>query len=104
MAGGWYALEAEPGRRLASDAERGWREGGEEEAMILMMGATGQIGGLVVADLRARGAAVWALVRDPARAEGLREQCVEIAVGDLSQPAWPPIWPSQARPWPPPPC
>jgi len=55
--------------------------------MILVMGATGQIGGLVVADLRARGAVVRALVRDPARAEGLRTQGVRIAVGDLSQPA-----------------
>jgi len=49
--------------------------------MILVTGATGKIGSEVVRLLRARGAAVRALVRNPDKAKGW--QGVEIAVGDF---------------------
>ncbi|MFF3365164.1 NAD(P)H-binding protein [Streptomyces misionensis] len=54
--------------------------------MILVTGATGNIGRELTRELDARGAALRLLVRDPARAAGLPER-VERAVGDLGKPA-----------------
>lgn len=54
---------------------------------ILVTGATGNVGSRVVAELLARGEPVRAFVRDPARAAGLLGPAVELAVGDLDDPA-----------------
>jgi UDP-glucose 4-epimerase len=50
---------------------------------ILVTGATGKVGSRLAKRLAQRGDHVRALVRDPARAAGLREAGVELAVGDL---------------------
>jgi uncharacterized protein YbjT (DUF2867 family) len=52
--------------------------------MILVTGATGQIGGTVARMLAANGAAVRAFVRDPRKAAVLSERGVELAQGDLA--------------------
>ena len=48
-----------------------------------MTGATGFLGGELAGQLRSSGHALVALVRDPARATGLRDRGVELVVGDL---------------------
>ena len=50
---------------------------------VLVTGGTGFIGGCLCGKLVREGHTVRTLVRDPARAGGLREQGVEIAVGEL---------------------
>ncbi|MGI5348064.1 NAD(P)H-binding protein [Streptomyces sp. CA-250714] len=61
--------------------------------MILVTGATGKVGGQVAAQLVAAGAAVRALVRDPATAvlpdavEAARGDQVDVVRGDLADPA-----------------
>ena len=55
--------------------------------MILITGATGTIGSETVKQLSAAGFAVRALVRTPAKAEAIQGPGVEIAVGDLGEPA-----------------
>ena len=54
---------------------------------ILVTGATGKTAALVAAQLRAQGASVRALVRDPKKAEDLAGRGVELAVGDFETPA-----------------
>ena len=54
--------------------------------MILVVGATGQVGSLVVRRLRADGAAVRAMVRDPASAGDLAATGAELVFGDLRHP------------------
>ncbi|GAA2164266.1 NAD(P)H-binding protein [Actinomadura napierensis] len=54
--------------------------------MLLVTGATGNIGRDLVRDLDAKGADVRGLVRDPARAAGLPDRA-ERAVADLDEPA-----------------
>ncbi|MDL4822062.1 NAD(P)H-binding protein [Actinomadura opuntiae] len=54
--------------------------------MLLVTGATGNIGRDLVRDLDAKGADVRILVRDPARAAGLPDRA-ERAVADLDEPA-----------------
>jgi uncharacterized protein YbjT (DUF2867 family) len=54
--------------------------------VILVVGATGQVGSLVVRRLRADGAAVRALVRDPATAADLAATGAELTVADLGRP------------------
>ncbi len=54
--------------------------------MILVTGATGNVGSEVVRELGARGALVRALVRDPDRARDQLGSEVELVVGDFSQP------------------
>ena len=51
---------------------------------VFLTGATGFVGSAVARLLRDRGDQVRALVRDPARADGLRELGCEIVEGDLS--------------------
>ncbi|MBV2156677.1 NAD(P)H-binding protein [Kitasatospora sp. SUK 42] len=53
--------------------------------MILVTGATGNVGGAVARQLHEQGHGVRALVRDPSRAGGLPAG-VELAVGDLDDP------------------
>jgi nucleoside-diphosphate-sugar epimerase len=50
---------------------------------ILVTGATGKVGSRLARRLSRRGDEVRALVRDPARAGGLREARIELAEGDL---------------------
>jgi UDP-glucose 4-epimerase len=52
---------------------------------ILVTGATGKVGSRLARRLAQRGDRVRALVRDAARAESLRADGVELAVGDLLQ-------------------
>jgi uncharacterized protein YbjT (DUF2867 family) len=59
----------------------------DDAARVLVVGATGRLGRLIVGELRARGLAVRALARDAARARGAFPDGVEIAVGDLRDPA-----------------
>ena len=54
--------------------------------MILVVGATGQVGSLVVHRLRATGVPVRAMVRDPASAADLAATGAELAVADLGRP------------------
>ncbi len=53
---------------------------------ILVTGATGNVGGGVIASLTATGANVRALVRDESKAQGLRNAGVEVVIGDLDKP------------------
>ena len=55
--------------------------------MILVTGATGNVGSRVVHELRGRGAPVRALVRDAARGADRLGAGVELAVGDFADPA-----------------
>jgi uncharacterized protein YbjT (DUF2867 family) len=55
--------------------------------MILVTGATGNIGRELVRELVAKGAPCRALVRDPARAAAALRDGVELAIGDLDDPA-----------------
>jgi UDP-glucose 4-epimerase len=50
---------------------------------LLVTGATGKVGSRLAKRLAERGDEVRALVRDPARAAGLREAGIELAEGDL---------------------
>ena len=58
-----------------------------ENQLILVYGATGAQGGPVARRLLEGGRRIRVLVRDPGRAEPLREAGAEIAVGDLGNPA-----------------
>jgi uncharacterized protein YbjT (DUF2867 family) len=53
----------------------------------LVTGATGNVGSRVVQRLRARGATARAFVRDPAKAAAVLPPDVEVAAGDLDDPA-----------------
>ncbi len=55
--------------------------------MILVIGATGKIGGETTRLLTASGAPVRALVRNPAKAEGLSNMGAELVTGDLGDAA-----------------
>ena len=55
--------------------------------MFAIMGATGRIGGAAALELRRRGRAVRAIVRDPAKAGALAEAGCEIAVADIADTA-----------------
>ena len=54
--------------------------------MILVVGATGQVGREVVRQLATAGASLRALVRDPSRASHIRLPGVDVVVGDLARP------------------
>jgi dihydroflavonol-4-reductase len=56
-------------------------------ATVFVTGAAGFIGSRVAHALRARGDAVVAVVRDPARADTLRELGIRLVVGDLGSDA-----------------
>ncbi|HEV2705910.1 MAG TPA: SDR family oxidoreductase [Pyrinomonadaceae bacterium] len=53
---------------------------------VLVAGATGQLGRRVLAELRVRGYATRALVRDERRASRLRGEADEAVVGDVTRP------------------
>src|SRR4051812_50003882 len=53
---------------------------------FLITGATGKTAELVIAQLRAKGADVRALVRDVTKAAALKKKGVELAQGDFDQP------------------
>ena len=57
-----------------------------ETQKILVTGATGNVGGLLIPELIRLGANVRALVRDESRAQGLKDLGVELIVGDLEKP------------------
>jgi uncharacterized protein YbjT (DUF2867 family) len=59
---------------------------GRTAALILVSGATGSLGRLVVRELAAAGAAVRAMVRDAASATDLAAPGVEVVQGDLEDP------------------
>src|SRR3954465_3483067 len=65
---------------------RGRRRGIGSEPMILLTGATGNVGSQVLRRLTAKGERVRVLVRDPRRL-GAQRVRVQIALGDLSDPA-----------------
>jgi uncharacterized protein YbjT (DUF2867 family) len=54
---------------------------------VLVVGATGALGGRVVGELASRGRSVRALVREGSDASPLSEQGVEVVRGDLVDPA-----------------
>lgn len=54
--------------------------------MILVVGATGQLGSLVVHTLRDQGAAVRAMVRDPSAADDLAATGADLVRADLTEP------------------
>ncbi len=58
---------------------------GEEDMQVLVTGATGNVGSVVVAELLKRGAEVRALIRKPDAAQKL-PATVEVAIGDLLDP------------------
>ncbi len=53
---------------------------------IVVTGATGNVGSILIPKLIAMGATVRALVRDESKAQGLRDQGVEVVSGDLDKP------------------
>lgn len=59
---------------------------GAERKMIVITGATGQVGGEVLRRLVHRDVPVRALVRDPAKAEAVRRSGVETVEGDFAEP------------------
>ncbi|MGI8770646.1 MAG: NmrA family NAD(P)-binding protein [Acidobacteriaceae bacterium] len=54
--------------------------------MYAVLGGTGQVGGAVVRYLRSQGKQVRAVVRNATRAEGLKRQGAELAIGDVHDP------------------
>jgi nucleoside-diphosphate-sugar epimerase len=57
------------------------------QASVAVTGATGFLGGYLVAALRARGAHVVAVVRNPDKARAMVERGAEVRRADLSEPA-----------------
>lgn len=55
--------------------------------MILVVGATGMLGGTILRRLLERGEAVRALVRDPSAEQTLKDAGAETVLGDLKDPA-----------------
>lgn len=53
---------------------------------ILVTGATGNLGSGLIPALRGAGAEVRALVRDESKAQALRDQGVEVVIGDFDKP------------------
>ena len=53
---------------------------------ILVTGATGNVGSLLIPKLTNLGADVRALIRDESKAQGLKDAGVEVVVGDLDKP------------------
>ncbi len=53
---------------------------------ILVTGATGNVGSVLIPNLTSLGADVRALVRDESKAQGLKDAGIEVVVGDLDKP------------------
>ncbi len=58
----------------------------EKFGKILVTGATGNVGSLLIPSLTDLGADVRAMVRDESKAQGLKDAGVEVVVGDLDKP------------------
>src|SRR5262249_52615751 len=69
-------------------APRGARRSNQqdEELMILVTGATGNVGSEVIRQLVAAGQKVRAWVRVPEKVEAIKKQGVEVALGDFGRP------------------
>jgi len=57
-----------------------------ESEKILVTGATGNVGSLLIPNLTSLGANVRALTRDESKAQGLKDAGAEVVVGDLEKP------------------
>ena len=57
-----------------------------DSGKIMVTGATGTVGSLLIPNLTNLGADVRALVRDESKAQGLKDAGVEVVVGDLDKP------------------
>jgi len=57
-----------------------------DSGKILVTGATGNVGSLLIPNLISLGADVRALTRDESKAQGLKDAGVEVVVGDLDKP------------------
>ncbi|MBV8137846.1 MAG: NAD(P)H-binding protein [Deltaproteobacteria bacterium] len=55
----------------------------KNDNVFAVLGASGKVGGAAIRELRRRGSAVRAIVRDPIKAETLRLDGFEVAVGDV---------------------
>ncbi len=53
---------------------------------ILVTGATGNVGSVLIPNLTNLGADVRALTRDESKAQGLKDASIEVVVGDLDKP------------------
>ncbi len=53
---------------------------------ILVTGATGNVGNVIIPNLTNLGADVRALVRDESKAQGLKNASIEVVVGDMDKP------------------
>ena len=53
---------------------------------ILVTGATGNVGSILIPNLTSLGADVRALTRDESKAQGLKDAGIEVVVGDLEKP------------------
>ena len=53
---------------------------------ILVTGATGNVGSVLIPNLTNLGADVRALTRDESKAQGLKDAGIEVVVGDLEKP------------------
>ena len=57
-----------------------------DSGKIMVTGATGTVGSLLIPNLTNLGADVRALVRDESKAQGPKDAGVEVVVGDLDKP------------------
>ena len=57
-----------------------------ESQKILVTGATGNVGSLLIPKLTSLGAGVRTLTRDKSKAQGLEDAGVEVVIGDLEKP------------------
>jgi len=57
-----------------------------DSGKILVTGATGNVGSILIPSLTSLGADVRALTRDESKAQGLKDAGIEVVVGDLEQP------------------
>lgn len=72
---------------IAPETTHEWSDPkGAERKMMVITGATGQVGGKVLRRLVQRDVPVRTIVRDPAKAEAVRRSGVETVEGDFAEP------------------